>query len=49
MSWGKLNVETARNNSCVIVIVIVDYDSNSVYRVLASIPVWVTATLLAIW
>jgi hypothetical protein len=40
MSLGELYMEAARNNSCVITIV--DYHGNSVYRVVASIPVWVT-------
>jgi hypothetical protein len=33
-------MEAARNNSCVITIV--GYHGNSVYRVVALIPVWVT-------
>jgi hypothetical protein len=40
-------IETARKNSCVITIV--GYHGNSVYRVVASIPVWATVTSLAIW
>jgi hypothetical protein len=40
-------IETAHNNSCVITIV--DYHGNSVYRVVASIPVWVTVISLTIW
>jgi hypothetical protein len=39
--------ETARNDSCVVTIV--GYRGNSVYRVVASIPIWVTVTSLAIW
>jgi hypothetical protein len=35
------------NNSCVTAII--GYHGNSVYRVVASIPVWVTVTSLAIW
>jgi hypothetical protein len=46
MSWGELLVEAARNNFCVIAIV--GYHSN-VYRVVASIPIWVTVTSLPIW
>jgi hypothetical protein len=38
--------ETARNNSCVITIV--GYHGNSVYRVVSSIPVWVTVSSLVI-
>jgi hypothetical protein len=40
MSPGELHMEAVRNNSCVITIV--GYHGNSVYRVVASIPVWVT-------
>jgi hypothetical protein len=40
-------MEAARNNSCIIKIV--GYHSNSVYRVVASIAIWVTVTSLAIW
>jgi hypothetical protein len=40
-------MEAARNNSCVITIV--GYHDNFVYRVVASIPIWVTVTSLAIW
>jgi hypothetical protein len=40
MSWGELLIEAARNNSCVITIV--DYHGNPIYRVVASMPVWVT-------
>jgi hypothetical protein len=40
MSPGELHMEAARNNSCVITIV--GYHGNSVYRVIASIPVLVT-------
>jgi hypothetical protein len=39
-------VEAARNNSCVVTIV--GYHGNYVYRVVASIPIWVTVTSLAI-
>jgi hypothetical protein len=39
--------ETSRNDSCVITIV--GYHGNSVYRVVALIPIWVTVTSLAIW
>jgi hypothetical protein len=39
MSRGELLVEAARNTSCVITIV--GYHGDSVYRVVASIPVWV--------
>jgi hypothetical protein len=40
-------MEAARNNSCVITSV--GYQGNSVYRVVASIPIWVTVTSLVIW
>jgi hypothetical protein len=46
MSWGELSIETARNNSCAITIV--GYHGNPLYRVVASIPIWVTVTSLAI-
>jgi hypothetical protein len=39
--------ETACNDSCVVTIV--GYRGNSVYRFVASIPIWVTVTSLAIW
>jgi hypothetical protein len=38
-------MEATRNNSCAITIV--GYHGNSVYRVVASIPIWVTVTSLA--
>jgi hypothetical protein len=38
--WGEPNIETAHNISCAITIV--GYRGNSVYRVVASILVWVT-------
>jgi hypothetical protein len=44
---GNSLIETARNDSYVITIV--GYHGNSVYRVVASIPIWVTVTSLAIW
>jgi hypothetical protein len=47
MSRGELHVETSRKNSCVITIV--GYHGNSVYRGVASIPIWVTVPSLAIW
>jgi hypothetical protein len=40
-------MEAVRNNSCVITIV--GYHGNSVYRVVASLPIWVNVTSLAIW
>jgi hypothetical protein len=39
-------MKAAHNNSCVITIV--GYHGNSVYRVVASIPIWVTVASLAI-
>jgi hypothetical protein len=46
MSWSEPNIETARNNSCVITIV--GYHGNSVYQVVALIPDWVTVTSAAV-
>jgi hypothetical protein len=40
ISWGEPNIETAPNNPCAITIV--GYHGNYVYRVVASIPEWVT-------
>jgi hypothetical protein len=47
MSSGGPNIETARNNVCVIAIA--GYHGNSDYRIVASIPVWVTVASLVIW
>jgi hypothetical protein len=47
MSWGGPNIKPARNNVCVIPIA--GYHGNSVYRVVASIPVWLTVTSLAMF
>jgi hypothetical protein len=41
-----LNVDIARNNSCIVAIV--GYHEISVYRAVAWIPVWVTVTSVAI-